>query len=253
MAGARSRRRIRVSSSASEASCCSARATPANDMIGEGLIGRRVQRRVAPRCRARRVTFDYETPNRALGIPATTVVDGTNELAPRQRARRAALRRRASAGAGTGSPVSATPTSSRRLERHRPARGRRHVRHRDDRRRRAARVRGRRRCTASSSSRWLLDTTLTIEHHDTRLRARRPRLGRARHDRLAVGLRHRHRRELPVLAAATPRARCAAARRGSGPSARRASRRGPGARRGCAGAAAPGSARAGSAGRSRRT
>ena len=102
-------------------------------------------------------------------------------------------------------------------------------------------------------SRWLLDTTLTIEHHDTHYELVDIGVGRARHDRLADGLRHRHRRELPVLAAATPRARCAAARRGSGPSARRASRRGRAARRGCAGAAAPGSARAGSAGRSRRT
>jgi hypothetical protein len=54
---------------------------PANDMMGEGLLFR---------WRARGawhigiafddVTFDYETPNKPLGIVSATVVDGTNDL-----------------------------------------------------------------------------------------------------------------------------------------------------------------------------
>jgi hypothetical protein len=54
--------------------------TPANDMIGEGLVGRfafNKQWRLGVALDG--VTFDYETPNRALGIPATAVVDGTND------------------------------------------------------------------------------------------------------------------------------------------------------------------------------
>jgi hypothetical protein len=54
--------------------------TPANDMIGEGLIGRFALRdawRLGVAFDS--VTFDYETPNKTLGIPAISVVDGINE------------------------------------------------------------------------------------------------------------------------------------------------------------------------------
>ena len=53
--------------------------TPANDMMGEGLIGRFAFNdawRLGVALDG--VTFDYETPNRTLGISTTTVVDGTN-------------------------------------------------------------------------------------------------------------------------------------------------------------------------------
>jgi hypothetical protein len=53
--------------------------TPANDMIGEGLVGRfalNEQWRLGVTLDG--VTFDYETPNRTLGIPAASVVDGSN-------------------------------------------------------------------------------------------------------------------------------------------------------------------------------
>ncbi len=87
--------------------------TPANDMMGEGLIGRfAVSAPWHLGVALDSVKFDYETPNRTLGIPATAVVDGTNELAPHQRARRAPLTTASGAGAGIGSPASATPTSS---------------------------------------------------------------------------------------------------------------------------------------------
>jgi hypothetical protein len=53
---------------------------PANDMMGEGIVGRFA---IGDRWRIGvaldTVTFDYETPNRALAIAATAVVDGTNE------------------------------------------------------------------------------------------------------------------------------------------------------------------------------
>src|SRR5688572_28496145 len=53
--------------------------TPANDMIGEGLIGRfALSDAWHLDVALDGVTFDYETPNRALDIPATTVVDGSN-------------------------------------------------------------------------------------------------------------------------------------------------------------------------------
>ena len=54
--------------------------TPANDMMGEGLIGRFALSdawRLGVALDG--VTFDYETPNKTLGIPALAVVDGTNE------------------------------------------------------------------------------------------------------------------------------------------------------------------------------
>jgi hypothetical protein len=53
---------------------------PANDMIGEGLVGRfAIDDRWRIGVALDSVTFDYETPNRTLGIPAVAVVDGTNE------------------------------------------------------------------------------------------------------------------------------------------------------------------------------
>lgn len=54
--------------------------TPANDMIGEGLVGRfRLSDAWQLGVALDSVKFDYETPNRTLGIPATAVVDGINE------------------------------------------------------------------------------------------------------------------------------------------------------------------------------
>lgn len=140
--------------------------TPANDMVGEGLIGRFAfsdawQLGVA----LDNVTFDYETPNRTLGIPATAVVDGTNSWS-----RASVLVERDFAGerrwawywvAGLGyagvDPVSNVAgqradggtfniTTTADDELHVFAGGG------------ARRELGRR---------WLFDTTLTIEHHDT--------------------------------------------------------------------------------------
>jgi len=54
--------------------------TPANDMMGAGLVGRFALSdawRIGVALDG--VKFDYETPNRTLGIPAPSVVDGTNE------------------------------------------------------------------------------------------------------------------------------------------------------------------------------
>ena len=54
---------------------------PANDMMGEGLLFR-WQARSAWHIGIAldTVTFDYETPNKALGIVSATVVDGTNDI-----------------------------------------------------------------------------------------------------------------------------------------------------------------------------
>ena len=140
--------------------------TPANDMIGEGLIGRfalsdawRLDLALDG------VTFDYETPNRALGIPATTVVDGSNSWSRVSVfvERRFESERRwrwhwlAGLGHADVDPVSnvtgqradggtfdiATTTDD---ELHVFAGGGAH---------------------REIKQRWLLDTTLTIEHHDT--------------------------------------------------------------------------------------
>ena len=54
---------------------------PANDMIGEGLLFRwRLRDAWHIGIAFDAVTFDYETPNKALGIVSATVVDGTNDL-----------------------------------------------------------------------------------------------------------------------------------------------------------------------------
>jgi hypothetical protein len=54
---------------------------PANDMIGEGIVVRwRMREAWHLGLALDSVTFDYETPNLILGIPSTTVVDGTNDL-----------------------------------------------------------------------------------------------------------------------------------------------------------------------------
>ena len=53
---------------------------PANDMVGEGLVASmRLKDRWHVGVAYDTATFDYETPNRALGIAATTVVDGVND------------------------------------------------------------------------------------------------------------------------------------------------------------------------------
>jgi hypothetical protein len=54
---------------------------PANDMTGVGLMGRwRFREGWYAGVALDRVKFDYETPERVLGITAATVVDGSNEL-----------------------------------------------------------------------------------------------------------------------------------------------------------------------------
>ena len=54
--------------------------TPANDMVGEGLVGRfELNDAWHLGVTLDNVKFDYETPNRPLGIAATAVVDGLNE------------------------------------------------------------------------------------------------------------------------------------------------------------------------------
>lgn len=54
---------------------------PANDMVGEALVGRfRVHDAWYVGVAVTTATFDYETPNRALGIAASNVVDGSNEF-----------------------------------------------------------------------------------------------------------------------------------------------------------------------------
>ncbi len=141
--------------------------TPANDMIGEGLIGRFALSdawRVGLALDS--VTFDYETPDRTLGIPATAVADGTNSWR-----RVSVLVERRFAGderrwhwhwlAGLGhaavepvSNVSGQRADGGTFDIATTADDELHVfagggAHREIKRR------------------WLLDTTLTIEHHDT--------------------------------------------------------------------------------------
>ena len=54
---------------------------PANDMMGEGLLFRwRARNAWHIGIAFDAVTFDYETPNKALGIVSATVVDGTNDI-----------------------------------------------------------------------------------------------------------------------------------------------------------------------------
>lgn len=54
--------------------------TPANDMVGESLVGRfALNDAWGIGVSLDNVTFDYETPNRSLGIAANSVVDGLNE------------------------------------------------------------------------------------------------------------------------------------------------------------------------------
>ena len=54
---------------------------PANDMMGEGLLFRwRARSAWHIGIAFDAVTFDYETPNKALGIVSATVVDGTNDI-----------------------------------------------------------------------------------------------------------------------------------------------------------------------------
>jgi hypothetical protein len=54
---------------------------PANDMMGEGVVARfRVRDAWHLGFAYDSVTFDYETPNKALDIVSATVVDGSNDL-----------------------------------------------------------------------------------------------------------------------------------------------------------------------------
>ena len=54
---------------------------PANDMTGARLVGRwRISDDWRIGIAFDSLTFDYETPNRALGIVSVSVVDGTNDL-----------------------------------------------------------------------------------------------------------------------------------------------------------------------------
>jgi hypothetical protein len=140
--------------------------TPANDMIGEGLIGRYAFSdawRVGLALDG--VTFDYETPNRTLGIPATTVVDGLNEwrrvsvLVERRFGGERNWRWHWLAGLGHAdvqpiSNVTGQRSDGGMFDIATTADDELHIfagggAHREIKRR------------------WLLDTTLTVEHHDT--------------------------------------------------------------------------------------
>ena len=140
--------------------------TPANDMMGEGLIGRFAfgdawHLGVA----LDNATFDYETPNRTLGIPAAAVVDGTNSwqrvsaLVERRYEGERRWRWHWLAGFGyadvkpvanvagqraDGGTFSITTTADDEL--HVFAGGGAH---------------------RELAQRWLFDATLTVEHHDT--------------------------------------------------------------------------------------
>jgi hypothetical protein len=140
--------------------------TPANDMLGEGLIGRfALSEAWRLDVALDSVTFDYETPSATLGIPATAVVDGTNSW----RRVSVLVERRFGSGrrwrwhwlAGLGhadvepvSNVTGQRADGGTFDIATTADDELHVfagggAHRDIKRR------------------WLLDTTLTIEHHDT--------------------------------------------------------------------------------------
>ena len=140
--------------------------TPANDMIGKGLIGR-IALSEAWRLDVAldSVTFDYETPNRTLGIPATVVVDGTNSwrrvsvLVERRFDGERRWRWHWLAGLGHADVDPVSNVAGQRAdggtfdistaaddELHVFAGGGVH---------------------REIKSRWLLDTTLTLEHHDT--------------------------------------------------------------------------------------
>ena len=140
--------------------------TPANDMMGEGLIGRFAFNeawRLGVALDG--VTFDYETPNRTLGIPTTTVVDGTNSwqrvgvLVERRYESERRWRWHWLAGLGYASVDSVSNVAGQRAdggtvdiattaddELHVFAGGGTH---------------------RELKQRWLFDATLTIEHHDT--------------------------------------------------------------------------------------
>jgi hypothetical protein len=140
--------------------------TPANDMVGEGLIGRfALSEAWRIEVALDSVAFDYETPNRTLGIPATSVVDGTNGwqrvsvLVERRFDGERHWRWHWLAGLGYADVDPVSNVAGQRAdggtfdiattaddELHVFAGGGAH---------------------RSIKSRWLLDTTLTIEHHDT--------------------------------------------------------------------------------------
>jgi hypothetical protein len=140
--------------------------TPSNDMIGEGLIGRfALSEAWRLGVALDSVAFDYETPNKTLGIPATNVVDGTNSwqrvsvLVERRfdgdrRWRWHWLAGLGFAGVDPVANVAGERADGGMFEIATTADDELHVfagggAHRE------------------IKSRWLLDTTLTIEHHDT--------------------------------------------------------------------------------------
>jgi hypothetical protein len=140
--------------------------TPANDMIGEGVIGRfALSDAWRLDVALDSVTFDYETPNKTLAISAPTVVDGTNSW---QRVSVLVERRFDGDGrwdwhwlAGLGhaavdrvANVAGQRTDGGSFDIATTADDELHVfagggAHRE------------------IKSRWLLDATLTVEHHDT--------------------------------------------------------------------------------------
>ena len=140
--------------------------TPANDMVGEGLIGRfALSEAWRLDVALDSVTFDYETPNRTLGIPATTVVDGVNSwqrvgaLIERRYEGERRWRWHWLAGLGYADVEQVANVTGQRAdggtfdiattthdELHVFAGGGAH---------------------RELKQRWLLDTTLTVEHHDT--------------------------------------------------------------------------------------
>jgi hypothetical protein len=141
--------------------------TPANDMTGQGLVGRfELNDTWRLGVTLDNVKFDYEAPNRSLGIAAPTVVDGLNDW---QRIGAFAERRYDGdrawdwhwlLGIGRASVDDVANVGGQRLgggtfdiatvaddELHVFAGGGLH---------------------RTIGGRWLLDTSLTLEHHDTK-------------------------------------------------------------------------------------
>jgi hypothetical protein len=141
--------------------------TPANDMVGEGLIGRfSVGDAWHLGVALDNATFDYETPNKTLGLPASAVVDGTNgwqrvaALVERRYETDGRWRWQWLAGLGYADVKPIANVTGQRAdggtfdiattaedELHVFAGGGAH---------------------RELGQRWLFDATLTIEHHDTR-------------------------------------------------------------------------------------
>lgn len=169
---------------------------PANDMMGEGLVGRlQLRGPWVLGIALDTVTFDYETPNRTVGIPAAAVVDGSNEWSRTSVfiERRFQGERRWSwfwlAGIGRASvdavaSVAGTSTAGTPFEIVTVAEDELHVFAGGGLRR-------------PLGEHWRLDTTFTVEHHDTdylledRLSPARGTIGAQNPYGIAIGVSYR--------------------------------------------------------------